>query len=346
MNGYKLLSDFLGVDHLFQVASDRGYNNHLKVYYPGARWEEVNTVLKAFGDACQMFLKGHGILTDVEIKGTISLATSKNPDALFGQLAKLPCYGEWNYTKLAEFEKVKPVSLRWIRQMTAKLQAATDQVKALETIAQCRNLEGKPQAKSIRAAESVTLFTEKELAALPKVEKALKNRSYYCYAMHHAPKKKGVKLDRLDFVYAFIVLDFCARHADEEDRLPHNRIKAVWTWLYEHGHISRAFDNSRWAAIRDTLADCQFLDMIDNRYWFYAQEDKQGKPMQFRMKAEYCIEWDHFLDGGEEEEVSIREVYPEFVPFNWRPAFVAPPGFDYLVWDEEALTALLLDSSG
>lgn len=110
----KLLFQFLGAEYLFHVPSDRGSNNHLKVIYQGARWETVNEALKEFGDACQMFLKGHGILTDVEIKGTISLATAKNPDAPFGQLAKLPCYGEWNYAKLAEFEKLEPVSLRWI----------------------------------------------------------------------------------------------------------------------------------------------------------------------------------------------------------------------------------------
>ena len=315
----KLLFQFLGANYLFHVPSDSGSNNHMKVIYHGARWEDVNKALKDFGDAYQMFLKGHGILTDVEIKGTISLATSKNPDAPFGQLAKLPCYGEWNYQKLAEFEKIRPVSLRWLRQMTAKLQAATDYTKAQTTIAHCLELRGKPAAKVIRASESVSLFTEEEVAVLPKVIKSLKNRAYYCYAMHHAPRKKGVKLTPLDFVYAFIVLDFCARHADKEDRLPHNRIEFIWGWMYEHGHFTRAFDNSRWAAIRDTLVDCQFLDEIDKRYWFNAQGNKQGKPMQFRLKAQYCIEWDEFLDAGEEERVSIREVYPDFIPFLWRP---------------------------
>jgi hypothetical protein len=342
----KLLFQFLGANYLFHVPSDRGSNNHLKVIYHGARWEDVNKALKDFGDAYQMFLKGHGILTDVEIKGTISLATSKNPDAPFGQLAKLPCYGEWNYQKLAEFEKIRPVSLRWLRQMTAKLQAATDYTKAQTTIAHCRELRGKPAAKVIRASESVSLFTEEEVAVLPKVIKSLKNRAYYCYAMHHAPRKKGVKLTPLDFVYAFIVLDFCARHADKEDRLPHNRIEFIWGWMYEHGHFTRAFDNSRWAAIRDTLVDCQFLDEIDKRYWFNAQGNKQGKPMQFRLKAQYCIEWDEFLDAGEEERVSIREVYPDFIPFLWRPEQVPAPEFDYLAWDEAMVTELLVSGSG
>jgi hypothetical protein len=48
--------------------------------------------------------------------------------------------------------------------MTVKLQEATDQVKAQETIAHCRELSGKPEAKSIRSAESVTLFSEEEIA--------------------------------------------------------------------------------------------------------------------------------------------------------------------------------------
>jgi hypothetical protein len=82
------------------------------------------------------------------------------------------------------------------------------------------------------------------------------------------------------------------------------------------------------------LADCQFLDEIDNRYWFYTQGDKQGRPMQFRLKPEYCIEWDLFVDSGEEERVSIREAYPAFIPFNWRPEQVPAPEFDYLAWDE------------
>jgi hypothetical protein len=342
----KLLVDVLGADYLFHVPSDRGSNNHLKVHYHGARWEDVNNVFKEFADACQMYLKGKGILTDVEIKGTISLATSNNPDAAYGQLAKLPCYGVWNYTKLREFENVRPVSLRWMRQMTVKLRDATDHAKTEETIAHCRTLAGKPEKKAIRVAESVSLFSEEEIAALPKVMKSLKNRAFYCYAMHHAPRKKGVKLTHLDFIYAFVVLDFCARHPDTEDRLPHNRIEAIWGWLYEHGHFSRAFDNSRWAAIRDTLADCQFLEVIDKRYWFHAQGDKQGKPMQFRLKAQYCIEWQTCFDSGEEERVSIREAYPEFIPFLWRPEFVPPPEFDYLAWDEAKVTAIIVNSSG
>ena len=65
-----------------------------------------------------------------------------------------------------------------------------------------------------------------------------------------------------------------------------------------------------------------------------------------RLKADYCIEWDLFFDAGKEERVSIREVYPEFVPFKWRPEYIAPLGLDYLAWDEDSLTEFLLNASG
>jgi hypothetical protein len=351
----RLLADVLGVRNLFHVDSARGFNDHLKLDYHPEPWAWVNMRLKEFGDACHLFLKSQGVLTDLEVKGLICLATARHPEEPFGTLAKLPCYGDWSFQRLEEFKNTQVVSLNWIINRTRELRSLTDPEKVKATIARCRELEGKPfvirsrpTPTPIRVATSTSLFTEEELEALAsgKVRKHLYDRINYVYAMHHKPKKQGVCITKDDVYMAWVVFDFIARHPNKDNKEPGTRAEAIWTYLHDQDPVAfpRAWDNSRWAALRNTLADCQFLLEVDSTYWFHiGKTGKMGKPMQWYLKEAYCIDWQAVMLNPEEEgKTSIREVFPPFVPENWRPTFLLPGKVAYHKWTEEKLTEFLL----
>lgn len=351
----QLLTDVLGGKNLFHVESARGFNDHLKLDYGGEAWRMVNIRLKEFGDACHLFLKSQGILSDLEVKGLISLATARFPQEPFGTLAKLPCYGDWSFDRLEQFKDTQIVTLNWIINRTRELRSLTDPEKAKATIERCRELEGKPviirtssTPAPIRAATSISLFSDEELEALSsgKVRKQLADRINYVYAMHHKPKKEGVCITKDDVFMAWVVFDFIARHPNKDNKEPTKRAEAIWDYLHEQDPeaFSRAWDNSRWAALRDTFADCQFLQEVDRTYWFFRDGKKQGKPMQWFLKQAYCIEWEEvFSESMEGEETSIRERFPPFIAEKWRPMLRMLGELAYDEWTEEKLTEFLLN---
>jgi len=350
----KLLTDVLGDTNIFHVDSTRGFNQHLKLDYGNESWRMVNIRLKEFGDACHLFLKSQGILTDLEVKGTISLATARFPREPFGTLAKLPCYGEWNVERLEEFQNTQVVTLNWIINKTRELRSLTDPEKANATIARCREFEEKPViirsspvVAPIRAATSISLFSDDELEALSsgRVRKQLYDRINYVYAMRHEPGREGTTITKDDVFTAFVVFDFIARHPNKDNKEPSKRAEAIWTYLHRElpEVFPRAWDNSRWAALRNTFADCQFLQDVDPTYWFFRDGGKRGKPMQWFLKEAYCINWEAVFSGAEEEgRTSIRERFPPFIIENWRPVLQMPGEMAYDEWTGEKLTEFLL----
>jgi hypothetical protein len=353
----QLLSDVLGASNLFHVESSRGFNDHVKLAYDGESWAWVNSRLKDFGNACHLFLKSQGILADLEVKGTISLATARYPQEPFGTLAKLPCFGDWSFQRVEEFKDTGVVTLNWKMNRTRELRSLTDPEKAKATIARCRELEGRPviirsspAPSPMRAATSLSLFSEEELEALSsgKVRRRLYDRINYVYAMRHAPKKQGVCITRDDVFTAWVVLDFIARHPNKDNMEPNKRAEAIWAYLHEQlpEVFPRAWDNSRWAALRNTFIHCQFLQEVDRTYWFFGDGGKRGKPMQWFLKQAYCIDWEAVFSGSEEEgKPSIRERFPPFISENWRPVLRMPDEWAYYEWTEEKLTEFLLSSA-
>jgi len=104
------------------------------------------------------------------------------------------------------------------------------------------------------------LFSDEEREALTsgRVRKQLYDRINYIYAMHHEPKKQGVCITKDDVFMAWVVFDFIARHPNKDNKEPNKRAEGIWTCLHQEltEVFPRAWDNSRWAALRNTFADC------------------------------------------------------------------------------------------
>ena len=67
------------------------------------------------------------------------------------------------------------------------------------------------------------------------------------------------------------------------------------------------------------LVDCGVINVIDNKYWFYAKGGKPGKSQQYHMKEEYLAV------ARQRGEASIQEVKIEYIPNRCRPCRVSPP---------------------
>jgi hypothetical protein len=307
----------LGPENCFVVESTRGYNIFVKWLYRETTpfqvwgvlaWTKANKTILALQSALKRFTARR--LSCVEVKGTITISNQH-----YGSLAKLPCYGAWSEDRLREFRDLPVVDAVWLE----------DKIKQLN------QGQERPANETVKAG-SCDPFTpsEEEVEAIPRFVKSLKSRSWHCYNRRVEPKREGVKLVALDFSYAFIVLSLARRHRKERfgEQMPTNFVQAIWNHLYQAGLFTRAFDASRWAAIRNTLADCGFLLFVSNRYWFDRSGETRGKAMEWRLLDEY----DLFLAWGERvegEEAIIQEAYPAHEPNRWRPVLVSPENLHY-----------------
>lgn len=313
----------LGAENCFVVESTRGYNVFVKWEYLEPRpftvfgvtiWRKANKTLSALQSALKRFTAHR--LSCVEVKGTISISRQH-----YGSLAKLPCYGAWSEDRLREFRDLPVINTAWIKRKIARIE------EEVEKLGPNASEPARPKSVKTGSCDSFTLSQE-EIDSIPQLVNSLKSRSSYCLSRSGEPKRKDVKLVPLDFSYALIVLSLARMHRKEKfgEQMPSTFVRAIWNHLYETGVFSRAFDTSRWKAIRNTLTDCGLLFLVDNRYWFDKNGEKRGKSMKFRLLDEYdvLLAWE---EG--EEEVILEEVYPVHEPNRWRPLFVNPQNRHY-----------------
>lgn len=331
--------DILGADKCFVVESTRGYNIFVKwryleladfmIFRPSA-WQQANRTILSLQSA----LKRHTAhsLSCVEVKGTISVSSEH-----YGSLAKLPCFGTWTEARLNEFRNLPILDSPW-------LESKIQQIEKNET----KSVKEKSKVKT-GSCDSFNL-SQDDIDSIPKFVKILKSRSWYCDNRKVDLKRKDVKLVSLDFAYGFVVLSLARKYRKAKfgEQMPTKFIQIIWNHLYEAGIFSRAFDSSRWAGIRDTLADCGFLLFVSNRYWFDGRGEKRGKAMEWRLLDEFdvCVtqkaqEQENCGEGDEERESIIKEVYEVHKPNRWRPVLVMPQNQHYyligrlITWEED-----------
>jgi hypothetical protein len=255
--------DLLGPENCFVVESTRGFNIFIKWEYMKPQpftvwrpsdWKTANTTLSALQTVLKRATADR--LSCVEVKGTITVSSQH-----YGSLVKLPCYGAWSEDRLREFNELPVVDTAWLQDMIDKLHRINP-------------LPVKTTTVKGGSCDSFTL-SEEEVASIPGLVRSLKSRSWYCHGRRVDPNRKDVKLVPLDFAYAFVVLSLARKYRKEKfgEQMPSNFVQAIWNHLFGTGLFTRAFDASRWKAIRNTLADCGFLLFIDNCYWF----DKNGE---------------------------------------------------------------------
>ena len=178
--------------------------------------------------------------------------------------------------------------------------------------------EGRPRLNVCKSLSCLPL-TEDEIEDIPARIKRYRSLSYRCMQAAEKHKPKGQNLYSLDVQYALTILDFHFKYANENHGAPVERAEAWWRWMVKEGHFTRGWCGKKWAAIHRMLVDCGVLNVIDNKYWFYAEGGKPGKSQQYHMKEEYLAA------SCQRGEASIQEVKIEYIPNRCRPCRVSPP---------------------
>ena len=253
-----------------------------------------------------------------------------------------------NYPRLREFQQVPEVTLNWLRGATVALH---EQSERLERAKPEPTTTGTPTGKTrLRSGSTTGLpLDEDELHQVPQALSDYRQIGYHCMAFRTDPQAKGKKLTHEDFTHALVVLSICARYPNKDGSMPHKRVQSIWNALRAAGIFQRGFDNSRWAAIRNTLADLGYLELQDETYYWFQDGEKKGQAMKWRLKAEYCCTFEGIqplliLEDGS-TNIFARGYSPnahDHVPERWRPEPNDPSRslFDAPDWEQRLILAL------
>ena len=80
-----------------------------------------------------------------------------------------------------------------------------------------------------------------------------------------------------DLAAVVAMVEFFTLNPNEDGSMPHARFKAMWDAMYECGDISRAWDNKRFAYLRNMLSDLGFIEWQDETYIPPPPQPKGGK---------------------------------------------------------------------
>ena len=288
------------------------------IYNDGYELAEFKAIIKKLQTTFNDLLTRHCGIEKFEIKGMPANIYKED--------------GRWHVGKYGTLGKLPTQLLERLDEFYGQPIIRVSELEML--LAQMPTPEGKA-AKAGGGSTTDIILNEEQLALVPDGLAEYKNLSYYCMAMRKDDPAGRRKITALDFQIAFVVLSACNLKPNDNGQLPSNRIKVIWTYLFENGFVPRAFDGSRWKVIRDTMEDCGLLDMVDNTYYFCKDGSSKGKAMEWSLKSEYSFDF--------QQQLSIYcGTLSEYVAYRSRPLLVFAPAFD-LVEASKAIDTLFLN---
>lgn len=226
-------SGYIIVDR--SICSDRDFNGLLK---------QLDRFLK------KVLASTSFDVEDIEVKGAVP-ELEWNPK-FRGVIDNIKCGG------LAKF----PREMRWrADEFMATTRLTTDELQELvnspvpEPIVEPAQVEKRKPSGSFSGKH---IDTERIQQYLPYAEQIMGSQQ------HQVGNKTAATA--LDCAIFLTLLEFFTQHPNEDGTLPSRRFKALWEAMYECGDISRAFDNKRFAYLRNLLSDLGLIEWKDNTY--------------------------------------------------------------------------------
>jgi hypothetical protein len=105
-----------------------------------------------------------------------------------------------------------------------------------------------------------------------------------------------------DLAAVVTMIEFFTRHPNEDGSMPHARFKTMWDAMYECGDISRAWDNKRFAYLRNMLSDLGMIEWQDETYI-----PKGGKAMCWHASDELMDLLEKCRDNQPAQTISNEE---------------------------------------
>lgn len=266
----------------------KGVHAYLVIDKSGKDAAQVNAALKRLQDWLRA--EADRVSADielVEVKGTcpvIEFEAGGITSVRYGTFAKLPRdasrFGEWQGTTALSVDQLG--------------RSAFD----VPPPSQGRPARTPPLArrKALKTAGSVSgrLISEDEVGALPRLESFARS----LLAGKRLLVGKWDVTDH-DVAVALLLLRFFHQNPNPDGTLPTERVKGMWTGLFDAGDVQRAWNHRRWKAIRDFLSACGHIDWTDHRYYYgYMAGDKfvKGRACKFTITGEFADALDRVVD--------------------------------------------------
>jgi len=320
----KVLLDFLG-KWAYPFDTNRGFHAILKIDYSNSSAQECNQVISELVDTLELYIRSKGGLADLEHKGTIGV------NGKYGSLARLPINKDWSYAHLERFNNVPVIKLEHIRYIIDTLNERInyDAVRESEALIDSFEKPRNQKIKTCRPGSTTQLpLSQEQVEMVPALMQRLRNTAYYCMTYRQQPKQRDVKLTYKDFCQFLIVQSIIYQNQhgmNHERENPTECAKAIWERLRQlmPEEFNRAWNYSRYAAMRNTIADRDMTVLISEEYYFF-EDGTPGKAMQWHIKEEFLVEFDENKDSRER-----TRIYAQGNVFTgWRPRLVGAPELD------------------
>jgi len=122
-----------------------------------------------------------------------------------------------------------------------------------------------------------------ELPVVEKVKKAVRGsilgkridpelmRAHLPFAreiMGDQPHKVGnrVAANAEDMAAVVTMIEYFSQHSNDDGSMPYLRFKVMWDRMYECGDLKRAWDNKRFAYLRNLLSDLGMIEWVDSTF--------------------------------------------------------------------------------
>jgi hypothetical protein len=330
---YDDVTGLLGLAHLFPVRSTRGWNLHMKVDYRGHGVEKYRQTLGRLEKALRNATASRKCV--VEVKGLPHVGD------INGILAKLPCYGGWTWERLHEFEDTPTVTLDW-------LLARVEQIE--------RSTPTTPPAPAPKKQVKVGSYTgtnvpASALATIPEMVKHYRDHSFYMMVRRPELKRKDVRLLAKDAGIFLALISIVRQYVHHAGETPSAFVKFLWQTAYQDGHVDRQFNDSRYSVLWQTAADCGFLQVEDDHYWYYPDGSRKGQCMKWEIQEQFAYRGEKQAqkEDNQTDITAGRLRVPPYDPELYRPTWVPPPrkgGGFVLTADAEAQIEAVLGAWG
>lgn len=299
------------LDLYFEVSTNgNGVHCYFVVKRMGEGSKAIKTLLKQLDSWAKEFVHQFDI-TDIEVKGTLPIYVweyGKLISVTKGQALKLPRIK--NNEQARALMNTTTVDTRFLIKLVSGAPADKSHLPRIlggKTDFQIENQKSdlQPKIKKRKCGSTTADIGEVLSDYLPKL------KTQYMKAAYHLTELpirclSGREVGTVEDLAILLMLwTFFEEKPNEDQTLPVNRFKKSWQKLYENGHISRQWNDHRFAVLRNHLSELGLIDWIDSEFEFFEGRVGEGTACKWKMNQ---LMVEIIEDCGEIVEESSLEV--------------------------------------
>lgn len=287
-----------------------GVHAYFVIRRMGEGSKAIKSLLKRLDSWAKSFVHLFDI-TDIEIKGTLPVyewSDEKLVSVKKGQALKLP--RPKNDEEARQLIETTVVDTRFLLKLVSDHEKSMDKTEFRFEI---QKLAPLPKIKKRKSGSTTADIGEVLADYLPNL------KTTYIKAAYHLTELpirclSGREVGTVEDLAIMLMLwDFFESKPNEDMTMPVKRFKKSWQKLYENGHVSRQWNDHRFAVLRNHLSELGLIDWIDEEFEFFEGRPGKGTACKWKMNQlmveilEDCAE----IKVQKSEESEIENEYRE-----------------------------------